>query len=86
MTILILLLIMQVSQQYVLIFGIVIEAFSRVCKFSIFEIRSISQSKKNTYGILRTDWKTHFKCEEISSVFACRQLNKQQLTQRLVQQ
>lgn len=52
------------------IFGILIEAFSRVCKFSIFEITSISQSKKNTYGILRTDWKTHFKCEEISSVFA----------------
>jgi len=52
------------------VFGIVIEAFSRVCKFSIFEITSISQSKKNTYGILRTDWKTHFKCEEISSVFA----------------
>lgn len=52
------------------IFGILIEAFSRVCKFSIFEITSISQSKKKTYGILRTDWKTHFKCEEISSVFA----------------
>ena len=52
------------------IFGIVIEAFSRVCKFSIFEITSISHSKKKSYGILRTDWKTHFKCEEISSVFA----------------
>jgi len=52
------------------IFGIVIEGFSRVCKFSIFEITSISHSKKKSYGILRTDWKTHFKCEEISSVFA----------------
>jgi very-short-patch-repair endonuclease len=50
--------------------GIAIEAFSRVCKFSMFEITSISQCKKKTYGILRTDWKTHFKCEEISSVFA----------------
>jgi hypothetical protein len=50
--------------------GIAIEAFSRLCKFSMFEITSISQCKKKTYGILRTDWKTHFKCEEISSVFA----------------
>ena len=50
--------------------GIIIEDFSRVCKFSMFEITSISQCKKKTYGILHTDWKTHFKCEEFSNIFA----------------
>ena len=50
--------------------GISIEKFASLCKFTIFEITSIAASKKKTYGILRNDWKTHFKCEEHNSVFA----------------